>query len=131
MVLVGRFQERFLDAIAHAKEAVKPSKSLPQVEVGSSQPMPPSPKCVRPYSSMMCNRCPRSLNTHRRHLTPLPSLRFVLLPNPHRAVPLSNQSTAQDCRPGVVAFKLSAFFEQPVESSPVSPLDNCPSAYIC
>ncbi|KAJ7368878.1 hypothetical protein DFH08DRAFT_832529 [Mycena albidolilacea] len=42
---------------------------------------------------------------------PLPALRFVTLPNPRRAVPLSNQAAAQDCRPDIMAFDCSAFCE--------------------
>ncbi|KAJ7660052.1 hypothetical protein B0H17DRAFT_1337395 [Mycena rosella] len=48
----------------------------------------------------------------------LPSIRFVTLPNPQRALPLSNGSTAQDCRPDVVAFDCAAFCQAP---NPIAP----------
>ncbi|KAJ6498148.1 hypothetical protein C8R47DRAFT_320711 [Mycena vitilis] len=49
---------------------------------------------------------------------PLPSLRFVTLPNPHRGVPLSNESASQDCRPDVVALDLTAFCGGPSPDAP-------------
>ncbi|KAJ7715300.1 hypothetical protein DFH07DRAFT_1015372 [Mycena maculata] len=63
---------------------------------------------------------------------PLPSLRFVTLPNPQQAVPLSNESAAQDCRPDVVAFDCSAFCEAPSGNASINHffLDDSPFAYI-
>ncbi|KAJ7449331.1 hypothetical protein B0H11DRAFT_1928678 [Mycena galericulata] len=63
---------------------------------------------------------------------PLPSLRFVTLPNPQRAVPLSNESAAQDCRPDVVAFDCSAFCEASNVNAPANRflLEDSPFEYI-
>ncbi|KAJ6584948.1 hypothetical protein B0H19DRAFT_1059269 [Mycena capillaripes] len=63
---------------------------------------------------------------------PLPSLRFITLPDPHQPVPLSNESVAQDCRPDVVAFDYSAFCEVPNISASANRflLQNCPFEYI-
>ncbi|KAJ7118995.1 hypothetical protein C8R44DRAFT_878518 [Mycena epipterygia] len=63
---------------------------------------------------------------------PLPSLRFVTLPNPRQAVPLSNASATQDCRPDVVAFDCSAFCEAPNVNAPANRffLEDSPFEYI-
>ncbi|KAJ6589910.1 hypothetical protein DFH09DRAFT_1307372 [Mycena vulgaris] len=42
-----------------------------------------------------------------------PHLRFITAPNPHRAVPLSNEPVAQDRRPDILAFEYSAFSPKP------------------
>ncbi|KAF7326648.1 Other/FunK1 protein kinase [Mycena venus] len=51
---------------------------------------------------------------------PLPSLRFVALPKPQQAVPLSNEAAAQDCRPDIMAFDCSAFCEAPNLNAPAN-----------
>ncbi|KAJ7217223.1 hypothetical protein GGX14DRAFT_602654 [Mycena pura] len=64
---------------------------------------------------------------------PLPSLRFVTLPDPRRAVPLSNGSAAQDCCPDVMAFDCSAFCEAPNVDAPAHRfllLEDSPFQYI-
>jgi hypothetical protein len=63
---------------------------------------------------------------------PLPSLHFVTLPNPQRAVPLSNEAAAQDCRPDIMAFDCSAFCEAPNVDAPANRflLDDSPFEYI-
>ncbi|KAJ7217132.1 hypothetical protein GGX14DRAFT_541745 [Mycena pura] len=63
----------------------------------------------------------------------LPSLRFVTLPDPQRAVPLSTESAAQDCCPDVVAFDCSAFCEAPNLDAPANLfflLEDSPFRYI-
>ncbi|KAJ7217116.1 hypothetical protein GGX14DRAFT_541733 [Mycena pura] len=63
----------------------------------------------------------------------LPSLRFVTLPDPQRAVPLSTESAAQNWCPDVVAFDCSAFCEAPNLDAPANLfflLEDSPFRYI-
>ncbi|KAJ7498626.1 hypothetical protein FB451DRAFT_1202557 [Mycena latifolia] len=62
-----------------------------------------------------------------------PSLRFISLPNPQRAVPLSNEAASQDCRPDIVALRCSAFVPAPPLNAPTGQfwlVENSPFSYI-
>lgn len=61
-----------------------------------------------------------AIRSGKAHEHPLPSLRFITLPDPHQAVPLSNDSAAQDCRPDVMAFDCSAFCAAPNTTAPTN-----------
>ncbi|KAJ7463138.1 hypothetical protein B0H11DRAFT_87430 [Mycena galericulata] len=70
------------------------------------------------------------------HVEAPPRLRFITLPNPHAAVPLSHESATQDCRPDVVAVKSDLFHEAPAEvddtdaQARLFQVLSCPFAYI-
>ncbi|KAJ7760514.1 hypothetical protein B0H16DRAFT_1532544 [Mycena metata] len=116
------FKAACTDASIHANEAVTPSEVSPPDLYRWKWGLPT--QASEAAVSLFFNQTPRT--------TPPPSLRFITLPNPQRAVPLSHDSGAQDCQPDVVAFDLSAFCQAPVgeSSSLLFPLPNSPFEYI-
>ncbi|KAJ7043939.1 hypothetical protein C8F04DRAFT_1228819 [Mycena alexandri] len=129
------FKAACADAAIHANEAVTPSEVSPPDPYRWKWGLPTqaSEAAVALFFNVVAIAAhAASIRlANAPHHTP-PSLRFIALPNPQRAVPLSHDSGAQDCRPDVVAFDLSAFCQAPTanSSSLLFPLDNSPFAYI-
>ncbi|KAJ7873660.1 hypothetical protein B0H14DRAFT_2719497 [Mycena olivaceomarginata] len=129
------FKAACTDAAIHANEAVTPSEVSPPdpYRWKWSLPTQASEAAAALFFNVVAIAAhAASIRLANAPHHPPPSLRFVTLPNPQRAVPLSNESAAQDCRPDVVAFDLSAFCQAPTanSSSLLFPLDNSPFAYI-
>ncbi|KAJ7072779.1 hypothetical protein C8F01DRAFT_1105197, partial [Mycena amicta] len=61
---------------------------------------------------------------------PLPSLRFVTLPDPHQPIPLCNDEAAQDCLPDVVALDAAAFCQASTSPNLFLLKDVSPFSYI-
>ncbi|KAF7356902.1 hypothetical protein MVEN_01026000 [Mycena venus] len=127
----NNFKAACTDAALHANEAVTPSEVSPPDPYRWKWGLPT--QASEAAAALFFNVVAIAAHAASIRLAnaphhPLPSLRFVTLPNPQQAVPLSNESAAQDCRPDVVAFNLSAFCQSPTanSSSPLFPLDNSP-----
>ncbi|KAJ7863197.1 hypothetical protein B0H13DRAFT_2070959 [Mycena leptocephala] len=134
-VLDQDFRAACTNAATHANEAVTPSKVSPPDPYRWKWGLPT--QASEAAAALFFNVIAIAAHAASIRLTnaphhPPPSLRFCTLPDTQRAVPLSNESAAQDCRPDVVAFDLSAFSEEPTvnSSSLLFRLDNCPFAYI-
>ncbi|KAJ6498155.1 hypothetical protein C8R47DRAFT_1069026 [Mycena vitilis] len=103
-------------AVAQAREAVEPSEHPPGDlywwEWGL--PVQASETAAALFLNVVAIVAhAAALRTGNAEACPLPSLRFITLPDPQRAVPLSNDSAPQDCRPDVVALEYSAFRDAP------------------
>ncbi|KAJ7683973.1 hypothetical protein B0H17DRAFT_1073148 [Mycena rosella] len=124
------FKAACTDAAIHANDAVTPSDSYRWKWGLPTQASEVAAALFFNVVAIAAHAASIRLANAPHH--PPPSLRFVTLPNPQRAVPLSNESAAQDCRPDVVAFDLSAFCGAPTASSSnlLFPLDNSPFTYI-
>ncbi|KAJ7773469.1 hypothetical protein B0H16DRAFT_1880878 [Mycena metata] len=111
------------DAAVQAHEAVTPSKPSPADSYRWSWGLPV--EASETAGALFLNVVAiaahaAALRSGKAQEYPLPSLRFITLPDPQRAVPLSNETAAQDCRPDVVALDCSAFCEAPNPNAPVN-----------
>ncbi|KAJ7231681.1 hypothetical protein B0H12DRAFT_1146338 [Mycena haematopus] len=128
------FKAACADAVIQAKEAITPSEVSPPDVYRWKWNL--STQASEAQTALFLNvvaiaAYSASLRVANAPQIPLPSLRFMPLPNPQRAVPLSNEPAAQDCRPDVVAFDSSAFCKRPIRpSNTIFPLKNCPFEYI-
>ncbi|KAJ6516375.1 hypothetical protein C8R45DRAFT_1087453 [Mycena sanguinolenta] len=126
-------------AAVHANDAVKPCENLPpdpyKWQWGLTAQPPEAPAAAALFFNVVAIAAHaasiRSVNaTHH----PLPSLRFITLPDTQRTVPLSKVSaTAEDCYPEILALDLATFSEAPkadCSSGLHFRLPNCPFEYI-
>ncbi|KAJ6590970.1 hypothetical protein DFH09DRAFT_1273676 [Mycena vulgaris] len=123
------------DAVIQANEAVTPSKSSPadQYKWKWGLTVEASETAAALFLNVVAIAAhAAAIRSGKAQDHPLPSLRFVTLPNPQRAVPLSNESAAQNCHPDVVAFDCSAFCEAPTGNAPANRflLEDSPFEYI-
>ncbi|KAJ6512922.1 hypothetical protein C8R45DRAFT_329507 [Mycena sanguinolenta] len=119
-------------AVAQAKAAVSPPKPLPvdSYKWTWSLSVEASEKSAALFLNVVSIAAyAAAIRCGRAGGLSLPTLRFITLPDPYRAVPLHNESAAQDCRPDVVALESSAFCE--TSNAPNTFLvPHCPFKYI-
>ncbi|KAJ7890517.1 hypothetical protein B0H14DRAFT_2689621 [Mycena olivaceomarginata] len=117
-VLSKGYQTACNHAVIQARQAIAPVNPPPKEEYRWkwTMPVPASEEGVAMFLNVVTITAHAAAVRSGRAKAP-PCLRFITLPNPHAAVPLSHESATQDCRPDVVAVKSDMFHKAPAKEN--------------